>query len=68
MKDKKKLDVLLQVIKRIYDKNPEMQEMIGALMMEVCAEEGVSPEQVFFLFCCCLYHNGYSRKQSKQEC
>ena len=50
MKDKKKLDVLLKVIKRIYDKDPGMQEMIDASMMEVCAEEGVSPEQVFFYF------------------
>ena len=31
--------------------NPEVQEMIDALMTEVCTEEGVSPEQVFFLFC-----------------
>ena len=31
--------------------NPEVQEMIDALMAEVCTEEGVSPEQVFFLFC-----------------
>ena len=31
--------------------NPEVEEMIDALMAEVCTEEGVSPEQVFFLFC-----------------
>ena len=30
MKDKKKLDALLEVIQRIYDKNPEMQEVIDA--------------------------------------
>ena len=49
MKDKKKLEVLLKVIKRIYDKNPGTQEMIDASIIEVCAEEGVSPEQVFFV-------------------
>ena len=49
MKDKKKLEVSLKVIKRIYDKNPGMQEMIDASMIEVCTEEGVSPEQLFFI-------------------
>ena len=49
MKDKKKLEVLLKVIKRIYDKNPRTQEMIDASMIEVCAEEFVSPELVFFV-------------------
>ena len=48
MKDKKKLEVLIKVIKIIYDKNPGMQEMIDSLMIEVCTEEGASPEQVFF--------------------
>ena len=47
MKDKKKHEILLKVIQRIFDKNPETQELIDASMMEVCAEEGVSPEQVF---------------------
>ena len=49
MKDKKKLEVLLKVIKRVNDKNPGMQEMIDASMIEVCVEEGVSPAQVFFI-------------------
>ena len=65
MKDKKKLDVLLKVIQRIYDKNTEMQEVIDAMMLEVCTEEGVSPEKIFFyfaFFCCCLFDNSYSRK------
>ena len=68
MKDKKKLEVLLKVIKRIYDKNPGTQEMIDASIIEVCAEEGVSPEQVFFILlflCSCLYHNDYSKEKSK---
>ena len=50
MKDKKKLEVLLKVIKRIYDKNPGLQEMMDVSIVEVCAEEGISPEQVFFYF------------------
>ena len=49
MKDKKKLEVLLKVIQRVYDKNPGIQEVIDPSMMEVCAEEGVFPEQVFFI-------------------
>ena len=52
---------LLKVITGIYNKNPGMQEMIDAWMIEVCTEEDESPELVF-LFCCCLYHSGYSRK------
>ena len=48
MKDKKKSEMLLKVIKKIHDTNPEMQEMIDMLMIEVCAEE--SPQQVFSIF------------------
>ena len=44
MKNKKTLEVLVKVIQRVYDKNPGMQKVIDALMKEVCAEEGVSPE------------------------
>ena len=68
MNDNKGVKVLLKVIQRIYNKNPEIQEVIYASMIEVCAEEGISPEQVFFILfflCCC---HGYSRKKSKEEC
>ena len=64
MKYIKRIKVLLKV--RIYNKNPEIQEVIGASMIEVCAGEDVSPEQVFFMLlslCCCLCYNGYSRKK-----
>ena len=57
MKDKKKLEELLKVIKRIDHKNPGMQEITDVSMIEVCAEESVSSEKVFFYFCCCLYLN-----------
>ena len=50
MKDNKRVKVSLKVIQRIYDKNPAIQEVIDASMIEVCAEEGISPEQVFFCF------------------
>ena len=50
MKHNKRAKVLLKVIQRIYDKNPEIQEVIDALMIEVCAVEGVSPEQVILYF------------------
>ena len=62
MKDNKRDKVLLKVIQRIYDKNPEIQEVVEASMIEVCAEESVFPEHVFFYFAflfCFLYHNGY---------
>ena len=48
LKDNKTAKVLLKVIQRLYDKNPEIQEVIDASMKEVCAEEGVSPEHLFF--------------------
>ena len=46
MKDKKKLEELLKVIKRVYDKNSGMQEVIEVSMIKVC---DVLPEQVFFI-------------------
>ena len=36
--------------KRIYDKNPKNQEVTDASMIELWAEEGISPEQVIFYF------------------
>lgn len=53
-------------MQRIYNNSPELQEVMDLLMIEVCAEESVPPEHVFFyiaIFCCCLYHNDYSRKK-----
>ena len=35
MKDNKRVRVSLEVIQRIYDKNPEMQEVIDTLMIDV---------------------------------
>ena len=66
MNNKKRPEALLKVIQRIYNNNPELQEVIDSLVIEVCAEESVRPEHVFFyiaIFCCCLYHNDYSRKK-----
>ena len=57
MMDKKKLEVLLKVIQRTVDKNPEKQKVIDMSMIEICFEESVSPEQAFFLllFLCCFF-------------
>ena len=41
------LGILLKVIKRIYDKNPKIQELIDASLIDVCTEETVLQEQVF---------------------
>ena len=57
----KKIETLLKIIERVYTKNPGMQKLIDQSMIDVCKEEGVSPEQVFFVFaflCCWLYRNG----------
>ena len=58
IKVNKIVKVLLNVIQRIYDKNPGMQEVIDASMIEVSTEESASPEQVFFILfflCYCLF-------------
>lgn len=47
MKDKKIIDILLKVIKNVYDKNSDLQKLIRCV--DVCAGEGVSLEQVFFI-------------------
>ena len=36
--------------KRTCDQNPEMEKVIDPSMVEVCAEESVSPEQDLFCF------------------
>lgn len=48
MKDKKRIENLLKFIKRNYDKNPELQELIDVSMVDLCTEECISPELVFF--------------------
>ena len=49
MKNNKRVKVLLEVIQKVYDKNPEMQEVINASKIEICSEEDTFPEQVFFI-------------------
>ena len=44
MKDNKKLEVELKVIKRIYDKSSVMQGVIDPSVIEECAEESISLE------------------------
>ena len=57
MMDKKKLEVLLKIIQRTFDQNPEKEKVIDMSMIEICGEESVSPEQAFFLllFLCCFF-------------
>ena len=70
MKDKKRNEILLKVIKKVYDENADLQKSRDASMMEVCAEEGVSPKQTFFccfffaFLCFCLYGNWLSKQTS----
>lgn len=49
MRDNKTIEILLNVIEKIYDKNPEVPKLIDASIMEICAEEIVSPKRVFVL-------------------
>ena len=61
MKDKKRIEILLKVIERIYSKSPGMQTLIDESMIDICKEEGASTEQVFFAFCfaVCFIVMGY---------
>ena len=47
MKDKKKFEILLKAINRIYNENCEFHELIDAIIIDVCTEEGALPEQFF---------------------
>lgn len=47
MKDKKRIEILLKAIERIYNKNTGIQKLMYKSMIDVCKEEGVSPKQVF---------------------
>ena len=49
MKDDKRIKVLLKFIQRIHDEYPVIQEVIDSRMIEIYAEEGASPEQIFFI-------------------
>ena len=58
MKDDKKLEVLLKIILRTYGKNPGMQQVLEAWMIEVRAKKDMPPEQVFFILQQCQQQSG----------
>ena len=58
MKDKRKIEILLKVIEIVYTKNPGMQKLVDKSMIDLC-KEGVSPEQVFFVFALGFIVMGY---------
>ena len=49
MKEKTKIEILGKVIDKFYTKNPGMQKLIEKSMIDICKEESVLSEQVFFL-------------------
>ena len=49
MKEKTKIEILVKVIEKFHTKNPGMQKLIKKSMIDICKEESVSSEQVFFL-------------------
>ena len=62
MKDKKKVEILLKVIERVYTKSPEKQKLIDESMIDLCKEEIVIRKGIFFTFLCCwLYRYGLSK-------
>ena len=64
MNDKKRIEILLKVIERVYTKDPEMQKLMDVSVIDICKEENVSPEQLFFAFLCCwLNVMGYLKRK-----
>ena len=47
MKDKKKVQILLKVIERVYAKNSDKQKWIDESMTDLCKEEFVSRKGIF---------------------
>ena len=65
MKNKNGSEVVLKIIKLLYQQDPDMHESIYSLMIDVCREINVSPDKVFFillLFAVVYIIMGYSRK------
>ena len=50
MNNAKRCQILSKAIERTYDKHPGMQSVIGSMLVDVCKEENVSAEKVFFDF------------------
>lgn len=65
MKDQKRIEILLKVIRRLHDKNPDMKKSIDPSVIDVCKGDGVTPEQVFLIllfFATVFFKMDYSRK------
>ena len=70
MKDKKRIEILLKVIRRLHDKNPDMKKSNDSSVIDVCKEGGVTPEQVFLIllfFATVFFKMDYSGKNIKKR-
>ena len=50
MNNAKRTQIPSKVIECTYDKHPDMQSIIGSILVDVCKEENVSAEKVLFGF------------------
>ena len=50
MNNKKRGEILLKVIKHIYEQHLDKRNIIDSLLVDVGREENVSPEKFFFCF------------------
>ena len=63
MNNKKRKEILLKDIERLYQQYSVLEESSNSLMIDVCREENGSPGKVFFpLFFADFIIMGYSRK------
>ena len=48
MKDKKRIEILLKAIERIYINSPGIQTLLDKSVIDICKEESVPSEKAFF--------------------
>ena len=51
MNNTKHSEIFSKVIEGIYEQHPSIKSTIDSVLVNVCREENVSLEKVFFVFC-----------------
>ena len=48
MNNARRSEILLKVIEYIYEQDPNMRDIINSSLVDVCREENISSDKVFF--------------------
>ena len=57
MSNANRSETLSKIAERIYEQHLHLQHIIDSLLVDVCKEENVSSEMLFFGFFAGFYHN-----------